>query len=973
MMVTSTSKSPSTYRGMRWLKCDLHLHTPEDSKNWADPELKLGNPRRPKVNGAPDDDDIQEKARVYLGRCHALGLDIIGVTDHNFAGCAERRDCFLTHLIEQNKTVAKAVGREPLWIFPGFEVDIGYHVICLFPPTQKNSRLLDHVEESLNLLGLTPTRRFESGEPRALRVEDRTVSLRELLHKVQKERGGIVIAAHAFSDKGICDGPTHRSDYLLQELLCVEVSHEPLGGIREEQILMAKSGEWARPKGPPAWIMSSDAKSLAVDDDGAPRPNSLGYRHTWIKMSEPSIESLRQAFLDPESRIRRPKDTATDRSPEEGRRHDHIASLQTEQTRFLDDMELALSPGLNCLVGGRGTGKSTLLEYARLCLRREDQARGRAAEQVKRIRGTLTDDSLLRMVWHSADDLDEHLEVMGRSTKALLTRVVDAPEVVFARMNVQLYSQGELSELTGLDEHRQPIFLLKLVDQLCGDALVELKHRESELRSDIETMLTRRRALEGKRARLRELRQDEAELTRQWSTRAEVREEAERHRRAREAGRYVEKVERDTADWARRVLALAEELVEAHAPLGSVVARWPEPRWFEGLDEGWEAAKERLAADIRAAVGRFETTVDGLAKGHEAWPTIDAAIAATMTAFEEACEQRGLTPEDIDRLQGIEQERRVKQNEIERLEREIAIEERDVAAIADKERQLHAVWWKQHRARREKAEELNHSAGVPTVEPEDGAGERSFVTLSFTYMGERQSFERVWTSLAPDGRSKLGRSWQDVGEALYLKHVEAIRSDETRSAPSGSPWDLLEGWLTDPSKMPLEQRGLATEIGTYLQETIRERWELARLDRVQDAIDLQMYRPDGTLVGALQEGKLSDGQRNTAALAILLAAGAGPVLIDQPEDELDSAFIYQQLVPLLRKVKEHRQIVVVTHNPNIPVNADAELVIALETKDGRGVVRAQGGLDRAEVSKAVLDIMEGSGEAFRKRREKYRF
>ncbi len=79
------------------------------------------------------------------------------------------------------------------------------------------------------------------------------------------------------------------------------------------------------------------------------------------------------------------------------------------------------------------------------------------------------------------------------------------------------------------------------------------------------------------------------------------------------------------------------------------------------------------------------------------------------------------------------------------------------------------------------------------------------------------------------------------------------------------------------------------------------------------------------------------------------------------------------LVPMVRKTKIHRQMIIVTHNANIPVNADAELVYALQAKGGRGVCRAQGGLDRPEITQAVLDIMEGSEEAFRRRKEKYHF
>ena len=108
-------------------------------------------------------------------------------------------------------------------------------------------------------------------------------------------------------------------------------------------------------------------------------------------------------------------------------------------------------------------------------------------------------------------------------------------------------------------------------------------------------------------------------------------------------------------------------------------------------------------------------------------------------------------------------------------------------------------------------------------------------------------------------------------------------------------------------------------------------------------------------------------------LSLLLADGNAPIVVDQPEDELDSDFIFNELVPVVRACKGNRQIVFVTHNANLPVNADADLVYALEFRGGKGRPLAVGGLDLPDVSKAVLNIMEGSRDAFERRREKYHF
>jgi len=124
---------------------------------------------------------------------------------------------------------------------------------------------------------------------------------------------------------------------------------------------------------------------------------------------------------------------------------------------------------------------------------------------------------------------------------------------------------------------------------------------------------------------------------------------------------------------------------------------------------------------------------------------------------------------------------------------------------------------------------------------------------------------------------------------------------------------------------------------------------------------------------------LSAGQRATAVLTIILAIGDSPILIDQPEDDLDNEFVYQQLVPVLRASKENRQIIVATHNANIPVNGDAELIVPLEVSGSRGTqksikgVSCVGALDKKTVQTAVEEILEGSAEAFQRRKEKYGF
>jgi predicted ATP-dependent endonuclease of OLD family len=96
-----------------------------------------------------------------------------------------------------------------------------------------------------------------------------------------------------------------------------------------------------------------------------------------------------------------------------------------------------------------------------------------------------------------------------------------------------------------------------------------------------------------------------------------------------------------------------------------------------------------------------------------------------------------------------------------------------------------------------------------------------------------------------------------------------------------------------------------------------------------------------------------------------------PLIIDQPEDNLDSEFIFHSLVPVLRAAKERRQVIVVTHNPNIAVLGDAELIIALMSTSDKSMIVARGSIDEPITKKMVCQILEGAEEAFRRRARMY--
>ncbi len=124
---------------------------------------------------------------------------------------------------------------------------------------------------------------------------------------------------------------------------------------------------------------------------------------------------------------------------------------------------------------------------------------------------------------------------------------------------------------------------------------------------------------------------------------------------------------------------------------------------------------------------------------------------------------------------------------------------------------------------------------------------------------------------------------------------------------------------------------------------------------------------------------LSAGQQATAVLLLLLLESEAPLVVDQPEDDLDNRFITEGVVPIIRQEKGRRQFVFSTHNANIPVLGDAELILGLaasgEGKEGHTKIAPEhmGSIDSKPVRELVEEILEGGKDAFEMRRSKYGF
>ena len=214
---------------------------------------------------------------------------------------------------------------------------------------------------------------------------------------------------------------------------------------------------------------------------------------------------------------------------------------------------------------------------------------------------------------------------------------------------------------------------------------------------------------------------------------------------------------------------------------------------------------------------------------------------------------------------------------------------------------------------------------------------------------EDETFEKDIGS--PDGGGLLGELYRNGNGAEDVEQNLASIKDKIRKI-------ILKQYDTGA----LADKRFATHIDRLPPEAID------RLDLwfPEDSLEVQYSAMgDGQRFRSIQEG--SPGQKTAALLAFLLSYGDEPLIMDQPEDDLDNHLIYDLIVTQLREVKRRRQVIVVTHNANIVVNGDAELVVALTARGGETQKECEGSLQEQQVRETICAVMEGGRKAFENR------
>ncbi len=597
-----------------------------------------------------------------------------------------------------------------------------------------------------------------------------------------------------------------------------------------------------------------------------------------------------------------------------------IDRMQVEEG-FLDGLSLTFSPGLNVIIGSRGTGKTSVIELIRFALGVENftsEAAQNSSQQVAAIlrsgRASLTvsNDDEERVVsrteneevqlesrWQPLIFSQKEIESLGKSESGRL-RLIDGFLLVNGQdtksaselQAIRALTKDIASRLAEVDEYAESI-----------ERLPALRERLSELNGEIEKLSTNT---------------DELLVDKKALNEAVVR---------------LEKLSVATDELQR----LGKSIEGREDLLDSIKLQWGDDPSHSVKGQAVTHAREASSE----AFGLIERALSGL-----------SAAKVDLADFYETVRKRELEQQQIARdLRG-----------------KINKAAEGAGTLANQAQEV-----RQRIARIESLQSLS-SEKIQTVEALKEKRAEYLEALedarSSLFEERKQIVDRLNNALGPRLKFNLERGGQSKGYALAL--VNMLRGSRLRGgelaasiAQNVSPRELAE-FAED-----FDFRGLSDAIDIPEDRAAKCLTALRENDVVADLIALNVE--DSVDFYLLDESEyksvdhLSMGQRCTVVLPIIFERKEKVLIVDQPEDHIDNAFISDTLIKSISDRSGKGQIILATHNANIPVLGEADRVFQLSSDGKRGFVKASGGLESPEIVKGITSVMEGGKEAFAKR------
>ena len=921
------------FEGARWWSFDFHAHTP------ASCDYGKGKDREQHRAVTPC---------AWLLDFMGARIDCVAVTDHNSGKWIGALQAAYGKLVKEAPENFR-----PLVVFPGVEITVhaGYHVLAILDPGKGQ----DDVTSLLSALKIPVA---EQGTPDALSP----LSITGAVEKI-REHDGLAIPAHVDRPGGIFfpaeAGATALKGQSLAQLLRSE--HVLAAEVKDADFRMPgayfeNGTQWAR-------VLGSDSHHpTAADIDPAP-----GGRHTWVKMGAPSLEGLRLALLDREPlSIMRSDDSTDDPNRRAGL---YIEEVEIGEGKYVgrgQPLRAGFSPWLSAVIGGRGTGKSTLIEMMRLALRRETDRPDELNEELRhfqqvpesgRDRGALTTNTEVKLTLSKEGERFRLRWRHDGTEAAPIERWEDgswrpSPGEVAERFKVTVLSQKQVFAMA-----RDAASLLRVIDESAQVRKSEWTARHDERCARFLALRSRVRALEARLANRQRLQGELADVQRQLAIFEESghREVLVQYRRLARQRRAVDDRHAEFGEAVETVRRASEtvassDLAEEHFALGV-------PAEAEGLELLRKAAasQNELSSSIRqladraaARLAAWETAV-----GRSAWARLEGETRSAYRVLVERLKEEG----DLD------------PSSYGHLVRERQSLERDLEGLAAVEEELRQLEDAAERALRD-VERLRLDLSERREQfLADVLRDNDYVRIEVVPFGEEP------LAAEPGFREAIGRHDGRLrGDILAEDGTRGMLADLYREPPEDAAGrrKTLASRVARLKReiLAVRQSGLNqwTEwFGRHVRNLASEQLDRLELWWPDDELRVEYRRAGESRFTPIAQG--SPGQKSAAMLAFLLSHGDEPIILDQPEDDLDNRLISDLVVEQVRQGKRDRQIIVATHNPNIVVNGDAEMVLSMAHRHGQCRIekKRSGCLQDREVRSEICDVMEGGQEAFENR------
>jgi len=932
-------------KGAHFYKCDFQVHTPRDI-NW--------------VGDRPvSEEDRKTYADEFVRKCRELGINAVAITDHHdFWFYPYIKKAADNELDDLGNPIPE---EEKLVVFPGLELTLST------PPCQAILIIdadypINTLEHILHLLGITPN---SSEEPTTVETVPITNTLVNGFQELYDKLNSIDLLKNRFIVfPNVSEGGRHTllragNSEQYKKMPCVggyvDGSLSQLG-TGNYNIINGKAREWG-------------FKSIAVFQTSDNRHRDfrlLGQYTTWVKWAEPTAEALRQACLAKESRL-------SQDVPELPQIF--ITQIDVTNSKFLGSFSIKFNRQYNAIIGGRGTGKSTILEYLRwgLCDEitssyEEDQSdiEKRRKNFIEKtlipfsgeVRITFNLNGINHIIKRNSVNNEIKLKI-GDSDFELVTE-----EKIRKLLPIQAYSQKQLSSV-GIRTKE----LKRFIEQPISNQLNQIKlklfdnaRKATKLYND----LIRKKQIQYE---LDQINLEIKSLTRQVENLRKSLTGVSEEDQKIIAKKSKYDAEENVLNKVKNEISITSEKINE---LLISFSKYPEE-----FPKDIEFENKELMQQIENVVLRKFEEIKGIAKTLQdalreenlkelknlfiKWGNLKSKFEINYEAAKKRTSSNRSQVKEIKRLESRLQELSSSFNERNSILKEIGDPESEFEKFRKEWLQLH----------KEKIDLLNNQAqkfaqlsnGLIRADVSKGIDIHSIkdsLSIAFSKTRIREEKVQALCNYIIENDNQLYIWYEILNELRVLAELQFLEKKN----------------IEIPEVIHLSRCSLTeVNIKKIIELFTPEKWISIAVSEIEFSPSFQ-YCTNNQLGDTIPFSEASAGQQATALLTVLLNQSGTPLIIDQPEDDIDNKAI-GEIIDNIWTAKKKRQLIFSSHNANLVVNGDAELVICCDYRDTssqtRGIIKAEGAIDSTIIRNEITSVMEGGEKAFRLRKEKYGF